>query len=508
MNAYFTYLSTVLNIFGQSFVGLFNGNPVSIQDQMTSYSDAFSIFASNANAGGWVVFILMILFAIALIAGIVLLIIFGIRRLIQRAKKGKSVDQEKLIKEIEELNLELYDVTMEKERILSLYKESEGIPHPVFDGQGKKKQEVKGGPRFTRLMSVDEKYKDGIKEVALPEDASNITLKEICERFRNFACSQMRLYYTPEVVREFFAAMGTGKLIILEGISGTGKTSLPYCMGRFFKNSANICSVQPSWRDRNELLGYYNDFTKKFTETDFLRAIYEATYHKDNCLVVLDEMNLARIEYYFAEFLSIMEMPDPNEWIIDIIAGSREDDPHHIKEGKLLIPQNIWFVGTANNDDSTFTITDKVYDRAMSLFFDNKGQPFDAPYTEALTVPTEYLLALYDKAKKDYPVSEDTLEKFAKLDDFVIEHFKLAFGNRIMKQILAFIPCYVACGGSELEALDFVFKTKILKKFEVLNVSFLRDELVLLDEELTRLFGANEFKLSKDKIALLIKMSR
>ena len=84
----------------------------------------------------------------------------------------------------------------------------------------------------------------------------------------------------------------------------------------------------------------------------------------------------------------------------------------------------------------------------------------------------------------------------------------MAFGNRIMKQILAFVPCYVACGGTELEALDFLFKIKILKKFEVLNVGYLKDELNMLDEELTRLFGPNEFALSRDKIRLLLKSAR
>jgi hypothetical protein len=318
----------------------------------------------------------------------------------------------------------------------------------------------------------------------------------------------MKLYYSPEVVRQFFSAMGTGHLIILEGISGTGKTSLPYCMGRFLRHQTAICSVQPSWRDRSELLGYYNDFTKKFTETEFLRAVYEATFRNDVSVVVLDEMNLARIEYYFAEFLSIMEMPDPNEWIVDVIAAGREDDPKHLHNGKLLIPQNIWFVGTANNDDSTFTITDKVYDRAVSLFFDNKAKPFDAPYTEGLEIPAEYLSGLFKKAIEEIPVDEDLIAKFGELDEFVIEHFKTAFGNRIMKQILAFIPVYVACGGTDIEALDFLFKTKVLKKFEVLSASMTKDELYLLDEELTRLFGANEFMMSRDKIAQLAKAAR
>ena len=76
-----------------------------------------------------------------------------------------------------------------------------------------------------------------------------------------------------------------------------------------------------------------------------------------------------------------------------------------------------------------------------------------------------------------------------------------------MKQLTEFVPCYVACGGTELDAVDYVFESKILKKFEVLNVAFLRDELIKLDSQLTKLFGKGEFKLSKNKIKLLIKMN-
>ena len=510
MNDFFSYIGVVFNTLfkhvGQLFTGKYN-----ISNSMKEYGDAYAALNNNPLGVVWTVIFIVIL--VLFIVSIVLLIIWGIRKIFK--KKDKGYDEQKMKEEIERLNLELYDVTREKDKILSLQREADGVYSPVVSSGG-------GGPstggsidtsaptggRFAKLYKVDEKYVEGNFVTQLPEDSQAITLKEICERFRNFACSQMRLYYTPEVVRQFFSAMGTGHLIILEGISGTGKTSLPYCMGRFLKHNTAICSVQPSWRDRSELLGYYNDFTKKFTETEFLRAVYEATFRNDCSVVVLDEMNLARIEYYFAEFLSIMEMPDPNEWIVDVIASGQEDDPVHLNNGKLLIPQNIWFVGTANNDDSTFTITDKVYDRATSMFFENKAKEFDAPYTEALDIPAEYLIQLFDQAKKDHPVQEETISKFAELDEYVIEHFKTAFGNRIMKQLYSFIPCYIACGGTELEALDFIFKTKVLKKFEVLSVGLLKEDLQGLDDELTRLFGINEFNLSRDKIKQLMKVAR
>jgi hypothetical protein len=315
----------------------------------------------------------------------------------------------------------------------------------------------------------------------------------------------MRLYYTPEAIRAFFASIGTSKIIILEGISGTGKTSLPYCLGRFLRFNAAICSVQPSWHDRSELLGYYNDFTKKFTETEFLRAVYEATFRNDISIVVLDEMNLARIEYYFAEFLSIMEMRDTSQWLIDLIPAPQDDDPINLKEGKLLIPQNVEFFGTANNDDSTFTISDKVYDRAISLFFDDKGREFECDDQDSMFIPYQQMVNLYNDALAQFPISEAMLHKFEDLDNFVIKHFKLAFGNRIMKQLNTFIPVYVGCGGTEMSGFDFIFTNKVLKKFESLNVAFLKDELANLNKELDRLYGRGNFPMAHAYIDSLIK---
>ena len=219
-------------------------------------------------------------------------------------------------------------------------------------------------------------------------------------------------------------------------------------------------------------------------------------------------MNLARIEYYFAEFLSVMEMPNINEWKIELINSYADDDPKFVKEGKILIPQNVLFFGTANNDDSTFTISDKVYDRAISLFFDNKGIPFDCEYQETMKLSYDQLDHLFKNALDDFPVSDKILEKFSILDDFVIKKFKLAFGNRILKQLRTFIPVYVACGGTALDGLDFIFTNKILKKFESLNIAFLRDELKQLNTELDKLFGKGNFKMAHAYINNLIKMGQ
>jgi hypothetical protein len=204
-------------------------------------------------------------------------------------------------------------------------------------------------------------------------------------------------------------------------------------------------------------------------------------------------MNLARIEYYFAEFLSIMEMPDSSEWKIDLVPDTKSSDPIKVVNGKISVPLNVWFVGTANKDDSTFTITDKVYDRAIALEFVSKGEFFQAPETQPINMSYSYLQELFDEAFYKYPVSRELLDKFAVLDKFVQNTFKIAFGNRIMVQLGKFIPVFVACGGTEEDGLDYIFANKILRKFESLNLSFLHDELDDLMAQIHKIFGKNAF---------------
>ena len=339
--------------------------------------------------------------------------------------------------------------------------------------------------RFPKLTLVDNKY----AEITLPEYDNEISLEEFAEGYRRFAASQMKLYYTPEIVRRFVAGMAASKLLILEGISGTGKTSLPYSFSRYLTNPATIVSVQPSFRDRTELLGYFNEFSKRFNETEFLRALYEANYRPDPTLIVLDEMNLARIEYYFAEMLSVLEMPNKDEWVLDLVPTAWEGDPEKMDGGKIHVADSTWFIGTANNDDSTFTITDKVYDRAMPIELNERADAFECELQPHCNVTAEHLAYLFQKAKVDYPISDELMDKMQKLDNYLITRFKLSFGNRIMKQLYDFIPVYVACGGTELGGMDYIVARKVLKKFESMNVSFVRDEITGLINYIEKLFG-------------------
>ena len=317
----------------------------------------------------------------------------------------------------------------------------------------------------------------------------------------------MRLYYDASLLRAFFGGLACGKLVILQGISGTGKTSLAYAWGKFVQNDSCIASVQPSWRDKTELLGYFNEFTKKFNESDVLAELYRAGHDDEIHTIILDEMNIARVEYYFAEMLSILEMPSRDEWIIELVTSPWPEDPKRVINGKLKLPPNLWYIGTINNDDSTFMVSDKVYDRAMPIDINSRIDPFKCREQEAIEINSSYFESLFVKAVEDKPVTEKSLGKVQAMDDYVIKHFRVAFGNRIMKQMKTFVPVYVACGGKEVEAIDYFMAKKVFRKFDQLNISLIRDEIDPFIDYLNKEFGNGAMKECIEYLERLKKIS-
>ena len=98
------------------------------------------------------------------------------------------------------------------------------------------------------------------------------------------------------------------------------------------------------------------------------------------------------------------------------------------------------------------------------------------------------------------------LVELDKLDNYLIKHFRLTFGNRILRQIKDYVPCYVACGGTEIDGIDFIFAAKILRKFESLGMGFIRDELDGLVKYLDHVFGEENMQISKAYLNRLKKL--
>lgn len=494
------FFGNILDFFKTQFSAIGRIFTRDIPGYFSDLKDSVALFG----AGDWIILILVTLVNCALAFFVFYLFFQLLRRYV--FYRSKEISKDKLMEEMAILKRENELLVNEKAEILALKtgttldevneKLRAGITSGDYDsdlesgedGIEESSDGLAAYGRFSKLIDIDNKYKLNPANVSMAE-SDKLTLPEIVDKFVNFSAYELKLFYTPSMIRIFISGMATSKLMILEGISGTGKTSLPYAMGKFFNYNTNICSVQPSWRDRSELVGYLNEFTKKFNETDFLRAVYESGYREEPDFIVLDEMNLARIEYYFAEFLSIMEIPDKSEWKIDIVPATLEGDPKHIQYGKLIIPQNVWFIGTANNDDSTFTITDKVYDRAVSIELNSKADIIEGAPVGKYNCSYEYLLSLFERAKTDYAISQDSLSKLKELDVFIQAKFRIAFGNRIMKQIKLFVPTYIACGGDELEGLDFMISSKIIRKFGSLNLPYLGKELNELKALMDKKFG-------------------
>lgn len=554
MNAFFYYF---YNMMGHIF-GLLWNIILSIKDAIVGifnikyYIDLFKTYMKDLSPFGWVAAIVAHIVVIAIFVLLVYLLIRLIKVILRF--KAPAIKYEKLKDEVVELKREVMKANYEKDKILAMriselgievdpellqskldaqFEEDEAKNAQEENASGvqadeaaaatetvevvaeedeaakdKRKYEVfhfDGERRFPRLTAVDQCYLASTYEA--PAYRKDYNLEELCTLFRNYAAGHLGLYYELELIKQVFASFGAAKMLILQGISGTGKTSLPYALGQFIDNPSLICAVQPSWRDRTELFGYYNDFTKKYTETEFLKTMYEGHYQDDIRFVILDEMNIARVEYYFAEMLSILELPREEERYIPVVSNAADGDPYKMIDGKVWIPSNVFYVGTINNDDSTFAVADKVYDRAIPIDLDDKADPFETPDTPPMRVSFSYLESLYDEAKREHPVSEEMLAELSKLDDYLIKHFRLTFGNRILRQIKAFVPCYIACGGTELGGVDFMFAKKILRKFESLGLGFIRDEIDGLILYLDKTFGQDGMKISKEYLLRLKKMS-
>lgn len=358
-------------------------------------------------------------------------------------------------------------------------------------------------PGLTTIDAQNEGFiKPKIKRVG-------IKLDEFCTDFRNYLAVKEELYYDIKTIRAFISGLATSKMIILQGLSGTGKSSLPRYFARFIGSKANFNPVQTTWRDKTSIIGYFNDFTQTFNETEFLKQLYRATYEVDRVnVMVLDEFNIARIEYYFAEFLSVLEFPEEEQYIKVMQLPFDFIPPTHLQEGMLKIEPNTFFVCTANKDDSTFAISDKVYDRSIVLDFDDRNEPFVVKgEVKELDVGFEELNELFINARKDKKklLTRDDLKSFRYITDFVYDKFDITFGNRIMNQIEEFVPVFMACGGSKEEALDFMLARKVLTKIQGRYEDHIKGGLITLSKLLDKQYGPDAFKESKQLISVLVK---
>lgn len=355
-------------------------------------------------------------------------------------------------------------------------------------------------PAFAELDRKEEFYKQEY-ERRLANSFDDVTLPKLVKHIIEYArYSEDRLSYGPVEIKTFIAGLAASRLTILQGMSGTGKTSLPKIFMESIDGICDLVAVESSWRDKNELLGFYSEFKRKYTPKSFTQFLYKATLNKDiPFFIVLDEMNLSRIEYYFSDFLSIMESRENNRYIklFDIQLyplNNGRSEYLGLRDGHTIdIPTNIWFIGTANRDESTFEISDKVYDRAQTMNFNKRASKIYIE--EQINYPTKFVS--YQKLRELFNESmtigfdAENYEVIKKVEN-LLKPYNISFGNRILNQIEIFVNAYVSCSeiGSNSdqnryihEAVDCIIYSKVVRKLELKQIM----DIDLLIEEFENL---------------------
>lgn len=329
-------------------------------------------------------------------------------------------------------------------------------------------------PAFSELAKLDT-----APEFQRPPDSVSVghytNLKLVVQRARHAMAQGGQntppLYYTERAIRCFLGGLASNRLHVFQGISGTGKSSLPREFAKALGWESAFVEVQSSWRDKTDLLGYYNAFEKRFYESTCLQALYKAqckAHAGRPYFIVLDEMNLAQTEHYFADFLSALEQTDPEKRRIGLVGHSLSPAPRLLIDGKTIsIPDNVWFIGTANHDESTKDFADKTYDRAYVMELPRVHDTFVAKPTPPVPLDWPALKDLFEGAQRDQAKEANDALRFleTKLKQDLSD-LDLGWGNRFEKQLRGFLPVVVASGGEPAEALDHLLATKVLRKLK------------------------------------------
>ena len=273
----------------------------------------------------------------------------------------------------------------------------------------------------------------------------------------------LNLYYSRRVLKSFHTNLKISQIspmVALAGISGTGKSELPKryseAMGMHFLQVA----VQPRWDSPQDLFGFYNYLEQRYKATELARSMVRldpwnwpqlAKAYKDRILMVLlDEMNLARVEYYFSEFLSRLEgrksVNEEDEFSrqpveIELDLGRKKGE----KGTKRVFPsQNVLFVGTMNEDESTQSMSDKVIDRAPVIRFARPKKLESTPPDVAPNISENYLpFSTWISWRRDVSkLSNDTMDYLNRWINRLnesLDTFGRPFGHRLNQAIIAYV---------------------------------------------------------------------
>lgn len=287
--------------------------------------------------------------------------------------------------------------------------------------------------------------------------------------------------YTEKDLVNFHVAMKSSTLVILSGMSGTGKSKIISLYGESLglpSEEIRMIPVRPSWTDDTDILGYLDTTTMLYraADTGLVDTLRAASKNPDKLyLICFDEMNLARVEHYFSQFLSVLENPVGKRFLqlynpeLEARVYNASEYPSRIELGK-----NLLFVGTVNLDESTFHFSDKVLDRANVIrfhrcsFAELKKCSLEAPpKQEALpTVSTTTYLSFENPEKRAISLTDQEIAFLSDLDALLDEtKTDGGIGFRILRQIDDYLK-NVPAGAvlTHQEAFDLQIAQRVLTK--------------------------------------------
>jgi len=309
----------------------------------------------------------------------------------------------------------------------------------------------------------------------------------------NFSRRVINAFHTSLKVQDISA------LVILAGISGTGKSQLPQRYAEYIGAQLLVLPVQPRWDSPQDLQGFYNYVEKKFKPTTLMQGLYQ--YKTDEgmqdriVIVLLDEMNLARVEYYFSDFLSKLETRRHKETYLDIDVGSLSLPQ---SERQLKIPHEFLFVGTMNEDETTQSLSDKVLDRSNVLTFGKPQNLNLLQENQRISNSHNYSSYLpYSDFRKWIKIPDpnsmiiDRLQDILNRTNNLMESMGHPFAHRVYQAIIQYVVNYPGVEEIDSPAFKFAiadqFGQKLLPKLRGVMVDEMNKELDELDGIITEI---------------------
>lgn len=303
-------------------------------------------------------------------------------------------------------------------------------------------------------------------------------------------------FFSKEILTRYFLSLKTKPFVILTGISGTGKTKIAQIFADYICQDETpeekgkriaFVPVKPDWMDNKGLLGYYNLLDEKYHDTPVLRLLLDAEQNTEKpYFIILDEMNLAKVEQYFSDFLSIMEsrtLDNPKGEALHLHSAGKVQ----AQDGKgdvppsFNIPPNVYFTGTVNIDESTYMFSSKVLDRANVIEFNDVDL---ANYENGVDSSGRFVLKDADVRNRLLPGENGA--PFSSKTDYsgaliiapdvhgylegllnILRPYHLHFGYRVINEIAHFVRnAHELIQNFKLEeVMDIQILQKILPKF-------------------------------------------